>query len=167
MIGLVLTAVVAWCFLTFSLTRAIGLRRWRAIVVVVLMTLGVVAAVAATLASRVVGSNRFRVPLMVGSAGLVVIMYLGLGLIVVGAVNLAWWLVTRRSSAPVGARAAPVPSRNSRRLPVIRSLTVLVLALAVMVTGYGFVRAQEVTVTRTTLAFDTLPANFDGFTIAL
>jgi predicted MPP superfamily phosphohydrolase len=104
---------------------------------------------------------------MVGSAGLAVVMYLGLGLVVVGAANLVWWLVTRRTAAPAGARAAPAPSRNSRRLPVLRSLTVLVLALAVIVTGYGFVRAQEVTVTRTTLAFDTLPANFDGFTIAL
>ncbi|MCL2483149.1 MAG: metallophosphoesterase [Propionibacteriaceae bacterium] len=57
--------------------------------------------------------------------------------------------------------------RPTARLHTVRVLTALSLVLSLLVTGYGFVKAQEPAVTNVSLTFSDLPSNFDGLTIAL
>jgi predicted MPP superfamily phosphohydrolase len=102
--------------------------------------------------------------LILGSSVAVVLAYLLAGVALVGVVNLVWRAIARRTGrAPTDLGPAPV----SRRLGVVRWLTVLAIVMALVTTGYGFVRAQRPQLSPVSLTFADLPSNFDGLTIAL
>lgn len=86
------------------------------------------------------------------------VFYLLLGLLAAGLVATGWRLVD------LLRRARPTRAELGRRL---RRVTALMLTLAAVVTGYGLVEAATVRVTRVTLTSADLPAEFDGFRVAL
>jgi len=98
------------------------------------------------------------VPLL---CGLALLLYLTMGLIVVRAVSLVWRLADRVR----GARATT--TSLSARVRFVRWATCLVLAGAVGVTTFGYVRAHHPSVTPMTFSNAQVPAQFDGYTIAL
>ncbi|MCL2471418.1 MAG: metallophosphoesterase [Propionibacteriaceae bacterium] len=175
----------------------------------------------------------FRLPMLAASAGIAVVFYFGLMLVIILLLDLIWWLATRKRSVTgpdkrgldaqagqiIGSATDDSPDSDGHdtgtqvitadvsdadqdtdspstdhdqpthptaelapdigddtpalkpprraRLHTVRLLTALALVLSLIITGYGFVKAQEPAVTQVNLTFPTLPSNFDGMTIAL
>ena len=150
------TAIPGVALLVYGLAIAVQLPKvWRW-VVGALSGLLVAGAAVATAAARTLGTNQYRIPLMLGGAVGVGLMYLGAALVVIAAVNLVWRLVTVRA-----------PRARSPRLTVVRILTVVGLVGALGTTGYGFIQAQQPVVTAYTVTSPRVPAAFDGLRIAL
>ncbi|MCL2784372.1 MAG: metallophosphoesterase [Propionibacteriaceae bacterium] len=143
-------------FLVFCFTRQIAVKGVAAVMTIIWVVLLVVSSFMATILTRTLGTSPYRLIILGASTGLAVVFYLCLGLAVVSAVNLIWWLRTRQTDP-----------RRSNRLGVVRLLTVIVLVLSLVTTGYGFARAAKPEVNDIELSFDGLPSSFDGMKIAL
>ncbi|MGU3437711.1 metallophosphoesterase [Actinomycetes bacterium M1A6_2h] len=98
-----------------------------------------------------------RAPGFVGLTWLAALLYLTLGVLVLGVVALAVRVV-----GAVGHRDVSRPRTTFLRV----GSTVVVAATAVTV-GYGLVEAATPQVTRTDVALDRLPTEFDGVRVAL
>jgi predicted MPP superfamily phosphohydrolase len=172
----VTSTAVIWGFLVVFFLKVLHLKRASGIIVIAVTTVVIFGSFIATAIARVIGKTTYRLPLMVASSGLPVVLYLSVGLVFVTVINFLWWLVRRPDRSRDGSRSLddtggePEPtdtSPRSLRLPVIRLLTVIAVVGSLVTTGYGFVKAQEPHLTAMTLTFPDLPANFDGMTIAL
>jgi len=152
----VVGVVVLWTFLYFTLIKAVVLPRLATRIAAVALGVIVLGTMGATGVARTLGIPRFRIWLIFGTSGLVVLVYLCGLMVLVGFMNLVWWLIQRRPKTPGGAR-----------LMAVRAGAVLAIVGSLTISGYGFVEAQRPTVVAQSLAFGNLPAEFDGLTIAL
>jgi len=127
----------------------------------------------AAMACRVYGLARYRLIAMGLSSGITVVFYFALLALLVCVMDLIWWAFT--STPPTTEVAekhivdedSPERERTSNRTYAARVCTVVALAFSLVITGYGYVKAQSPTVTDVSLSFPDLPSDFDGMTIAL
>ncbi|MCL2316567.1 MAG: metallophosphoesterase [Actinomycetia bacterium] len=136
--------------------------RWRPVVrglvVGAVALVVVVSMMALTLRRLPLNMDTWRPLTTVALTGLPVVAYTMIGLVPVVVADLVWRARSRRSG--------PAPSRP-RRVGFLRWATCLVVALALGVTGFGWVRAHAPALTPVTIVSDQLPASFDGYRIAL
>ena len=95
--------------------------------------------------------------------GLVWVGYTFLGMLVVSAFNVAWAVIDRVRFG----RQTPKELDASGRISTVRTATVLVALAALVVTALGALGARNPRITEYEVGFDTLPAAFDGYRIAL
>jgi predicted MPP superfamily phosphohydrolase len=107
---------------------------------------------------RELNPSAFRAPAWLGLAWLAVVLYLVLGVIVVGLMSLIWRLVLRVRPSDTGRR---------RRLLAVRVTTGVVVIAALVTTSYGVWEAASPRVTQTTATLPRLPEQFDGIRVAL
>ncbi len=153
MIGLLIVGIVlagvTW-LLYRRLAVATELRTAARRCVATLLTLLWITAVVALGAGGAFSPGPVRPIVWLGMVWLAVIFYLILGLIVIGFVLLI-------------ARAAQIP----RRRGLTRGLSAALILAAVGTVAYGVGEANNPSVVRTDLHFANLPAEFDGFRIAV
>lgn len=98
-----------------------------------------------------------REPAFVGLTWLAVVLYLVLGTLLVGLLTLSIRIVM----------AVRKQDSSLLRLRVTRIGSAVVAAVSAITVGYGVIEAANPRVTETTVAFDSLPSEFDGTRIAL
>ena len=163
----VVFVAVAWVVVFFLVRHALRLTRmWTLVAASVTAGLVLVASVVNAVV-RAYGVSRFRPLLIVGASGLGFVIYLGLGLVLTGAVSLVWWLATRKHHPSGEDGAQTVPTQGSARLMVVRGLAIVAVVGSMVTTGYGYIEAQSPAVNAYSVSFANLPENFDGMTIAL
>ena len=163
-LGLIALAVFA-AFFYYALIRAPRLQRPWSVVVAVGLSVVLALAFAWFLISRVAGNIDAWRPFTALAASLLpFFLYLGIGTVALGLVNLGW------SAGQMLNRQPHLPPRElarTKRLRFVRLATIGVVIAALGVTGYGYNRAHHPTITQTGVTSAELPAQFDGFRIAL
>ena len=151
-------------FLYYAVVRAPRPRRAWAIVAAVAVTLVLFSAVSWLFVYRYL-DNLDRWRWLTGSMAMLmpVVLYGGIGLGVVAVVNLVWWIV-RDARGPRLARAEVV---RTPRLRFVRTATVGAVVAALAMTGYGYAEAHRPALSDVSVSSADLPAQFDGFRIAL
>lgn len=157
---LVLLSLVA-LLLHRRLAVATGLGRGARRAVAVVLALLTLAAATGFVTGSVLDPAWARPVAFVGLSWLVVVLYLLLGLLVIGVVLLGARLV-RRGRGPVGRE----PVDPSRRRALRLATGVLVVG-ALGATGYGLVAAASPRVVRVRVPLADLPAGFEGTRVAL
>ena len=157
--------------LFFFFRKVVRLSRWWAAGATIITAGSFGAGFVISLACRVYGLDNLSVVATLLASCITVMFYFGLLCLVVCAMDLVWWAFTRPDpTRPTGKHAindAPSPARDSTRIWAVRVGTVLALAISLVITGYGYTKAQSPSVTDVQLSFSDLPENFDGMTIAL
>ena len=151
-------------FLYYAVVRAPRPRRGWAIVAAVALTAVLASAVSWLFIDRYV-DNLDRWRWLTGSMAMLmpVVFYAGLGLGLVAIVNLVWWIARDAR----GQRLARADVIRTPRLRFVRWATAGSLAVAVALTGYGYAEAHRPALTSVSVSSADLPAQFDGFRIAL
>ena len=139
------------------LVRATAMPRpWSLMVDVLLVVFAVLAAIGLS-TGRVLNPAVFRAPAFLGLTWLAALLYLGLGVIIIGIGSLLWRLVARLSGHSPGAA----------RLRAVRISTAIVAIGAVVATAYGVLEAHSPRTTTTSITLPGLPTQFDGVRVAL
>jgi len=167
--------VLAAIPLFFFFRKVVRMKRWLAVATTVLGAGLFAAGFLTALACRVYGLNRYRLVATLLSSCITIMFYFGLLAVLVCVMDLIWWAFTRPDPEhPAPAEHAleeedgpHIPLRESNRTWAVRVCTVVAIVLSLMITGYGYARAQSPTITQVNLSFPDLPQNFDGMTIAL
>ena len=160
----------------FFYRRVVRLARWWALVAAVLTGGLLASGFLVSMACAAYGLDRYRLAAMAICSSIAVVFYFALLAVVVCVMDLIWWAFTNtQPAAEVSAQraltdedspASPAP-RTSNRTWAVRVCTVVAVALSLVITGYGYVKAQSPAITDVTLSFPDLPSDFDGMTIAL
>jgi len=139
-------------------------RPW-SIIVAVILTLVILASVAWLAINRTSVSLDAWRPFTAPTAALLpVLLYFGIGLAVISLVNAGW------SIGQVASGVGHLETQqliHTGRLVFVRIATVVALIGAIGVTGYGCHEALNPKITNTSVTSSDLPAEFDGFRIAL
>ncbi|MEE4023729.1 metallophosphoesterase [Gordonia sp. PKS22-38] len=156
--ALFLALITFW--LHRRLVRATALPRpWSVVADVTLVVLWALAVVGVG-TGRVLDPARFRIPAFVGLTWMGAVLYLFLGLAVVGIVSFIV-RIFRRIRHTAGEDAA------RRHLKVLRVATAGVVVVAVATTAYGVVEAARPQVVQQEVELARLPAGFDDVRVAL
>jgi len=164
--------IVTGILFFFFFRRVVRLSRWWAIGVAGFTAVALTSGFVLPAACRAYGLDRARWVVMGAASMITVVFYFSILAVLVCVMNLVWWAFTRDESVdPDTAKRALIdedsPGSRSNRGWAVKVFTALALAIALLVTGYGYVRAQSPQITKVELSFTTLPSNFDGMTIAL
>ena len=143
------------------LVRATALPRPWSVIADALLVAFWALAVVGIATGRGLNPSTFRPLAWLGLTWLATVLYLVLGLAVVGIGAFIWRLVIRRSSSEL---AEP---RRRRRLQAVRAATGAVAVTSVALTAYGVVEAADPRVTHTEIRLADLPESFDGTRVAL
>jgi predicted MPP superfamily phosphohydrolase len=92
-----------------------------------------------------------------GYLTLIMLLYLFLGLIVVMVISVMWRMVTDTDSDDSAAQ----------RVRFMRKATIAILAIALGITGWGYLQARTPKLTHVDYYHKQVPSEFNGFTIAL
>jgi len=152
-------------FLYYGTIRAPRLQRPWSIIMAVLLTLVILASVAWLVINRTKANLDAWRPFTAPTASLLpVILYFGMGLILISLVNAGWSI----GQVATGVGHLEVQQLiHTSRLVFVRIATVVALIGAIGVTGYGYHEATNPRLTQTAVTSTDLPAEFDGFRIAL
>jgi len=162
---MVALAAVLAVWLLYALIRAPRLHRPWSLVAASFLVLLVIASFGwyplDRLVTNVDGWRWLSAP---AAALLPVVVYTALGTALLGVINLVWSTAHALTRAP---RLEPRELSRTGRLHFVRAVTAGIVVVAMAVTGYGYREAHHVQITHTTCTFSQLPAQFDGFRIAL
>lgn len=155
-------------FLTHRLAFAPrwGLRWTRWAVPVVLVVLTGLSLLQFGAGATFVSPDTVRPLVWLGATWLAFALYLLLGLLLVALVSFVWGRIGPRRETGQSGRERRVSLRE-RRQRVNRWGVVLATALALGITGYGVMKANDPVITPMTIRSPQLPAAFDGATVAL
>ena len=149
-------------FVYYGLIRAPRLHGAAAITVAVLVSLLIVAALAWIPLNRTLKNlDAWRPVTATFASALTFLLYLGLALMLIGLVNLIWWLIAGTGHVPVDLLLL------TARLRFVRIATATAVVVALGITAYGFNEAHHPALTAVEVSSPDLPAQFDGFRIAL
>jgi len=152
-------------FIFFGLIRAPRLHGAGAIIVAIVLSLLVVAAIAWIPLNRWLSNLDAWRPVTATFASILpFLLYLGLSLLLIGLVNLIWY--GGSMIAGTGHLAINVLLLTAR-MRFVRIATVAAVVVALGVTAYGFSEAHHPALTSVDVTSPDLPAQFDGFRIAL
>ena len=156
-------AVLVVAFIMYALIRAPRLTaRWA--VVVALATLVVLGGAVSWIwiDHFIANMDRWRWLTAPLATMMPVVLYTTIGLVAITLVNWVWW------ARDPGPRRAPREAVVATpRLRFVRGGTVVVVVASLVVTGFGLREAQRPTLTPVSYSSNQLPAQFDGFRIAL
>lgn len=142
------------------LVRATAMPRpWSVLTDVALALLWALALIGVA-SGRMLDPSWSRIPAYIGLTWLAVVLYLVLGLAIVGIVSLAVRLVRR-------VRGASSDDAAQRHRRVLRVATAAVVVGAIAATGYGLVEAARPQVVRQQVDMARLPDGFDRVRVAL
>ncbi|GAA1482643.1 metallophosphoesterase [Gordonia sinesedis] len=157
--ALFLALITFW--LHRRLVRATGLPRpWSVAADLLLVVLWGLAVVGVA-TGRILDPQWFRIPATVGLTWLAVVLYLVLGLAIVGLGSLVVRLMRRIRGHPADAEA------TRRHRDVLRVATAVVVIGALAASAYGVVEAARPQVVQQRVELERLPDGFDGVRIAL
>ena len=165
-----LVSGVVGALLLFFLLKVVKISKGWAWSIAVTLTVIAIACFLSPDIAFITGKTRFFLILLSGIMGIAVLFYLGLGLGLVCVVSVVWWLLTRdpKNHSERAASDDPEYRRlDQLRLKVVRIASVVAVVASLVVSGSGFVVAQQPKVDAISLSFSDLPQAFDGLTIAL
>ncbi|MCL1906737.1 MAG: metallophosphoesterase [Propionibacteriaceae bacterium] len=170
---LLIAGILLWCYLFIALGVLTKLKLGWAILTGAILALAVAGSLGSILFTSTLGSTPYRLPLMVASLGVTEMVYLSAALVVVYLVGVPWWIIhlTRkkllRNKTASPARAVEETPLAPVYVLVVRFLAVIMIAVSLFISAYGFIKAQRPAITEVTLSYKELPRSFNGMKIAL
>jgi len=152
-------------FIYYGLIRAPRLPRPASIIVAIILSLLVIAAIAWIPLNRWLNNLDAWRPMTAAFASVLpFLLYLGLALAVIGLINLFW----STGQVIIGTGHLPLAVLlQTARLRFVRIATAVAVIAALGVTAYGYNEAHHPAITSVQVTSPDLPEQFDGFRIAL